>query len=199
MRKTCMLRIIIIQAAFLLLSASILLAESTLLFRGEVNSDKINLRQDSTVSAPIICTLAKCTRVDVVLESYDWYKIKLPKQAPSFLRKDLAECINYESGDFPVAAHDACDRAKILKDNVNVRIAPSESSYIVARVNKEDVVNILKVAQGWYKIEPVANSFGWIHKRFISKATKEEKKIEIVKIQEIRQEARKKAPADGLR
>ena len=194
MRKFCMLRVSIILAVLSVLSASRMLAESTLPFRGEVNSSKINLRQDSTVSAPIICTLNKGTRVEVVLESYDWYKIKLPKSAPSFVRSDLAECINSESEDFPVTAHDACNRAKILKDNVNVRLAPSESAYIVGRVNKDDVVNILKATQGWYKIEPVPNSFGWVHKRFISKAT-EEQKIEIVKIQEIKEEVHQKAPA----
>jgi uncharacterized protein YgiM (DUF1202 family) len=178
-------------------------AQESFPFRGEVNANKINVRIDSTVSSQIICTLDSGARVDVVWEFYDWYKIRLPKFSPCFVKKDLTACINYKQADATRSTQlyspsEQCRSAKILKDNVNVRLSPSESSPIIGEVHKNEVVNILKESQGWYRIEPVLNSFGWINKRFISKAS-EEKKIETAELQEAKQETQNEPDSEALK
>jgi len=70
-------------------------------FVGRVSADGINLRVDATVGSAIICILAKGQPVEIVAEAYDWYKIRLPKQAPSYVRKDLVQCLNNSTIDFP--------------------------------------------------------------------------------------------------
>lgn len=147
-------------------------------FQGKVNADNINIRSDSSVSSEVICNVNRGDYVEVILEFYDWHKIKLPKTAPAFIKKDLVETTDGKT-------------ARVLKDRVNIRLHPDLSSPIIGRVNINDAVNILEDKGQWYKIEPV-NSFGWIHKKFVNKVipvkedVKIEQKIEEVKVKESR-------------
>lgn len=158
---------LLVLSLFLFFDAS--LAQNSPLFQGEVNADNINIRSDSTPSAQIICTVKKGGRLEVTLELYDWYKIKLPKNSPSYVKKGLAECFNFTQDS------KTCLNAKILKDRVNIRLKPSESSPIIGKVNKDEVVNVLGESENWLRIEPVENSSGWIHKKFVNKVSAQEK------------------------
>jgi uncharacterized protein YgiM (DUF1202 family) len=131
-------------------------AETSFPFRGEVNSNNINIRSNSTVNSEVVCNLNKGSPVEVVLELYGWYKIRLPKNAPSYIKKNLVGLINDKT-------------ARALKDRVNIRLHPNELSPILGRVNKNEIISILEDKGEWYKIEPVNNSFGWIHKKFVDK------------------------------
>ena len=144
-------------------------AQNTPPFQGEVNADNINIRSDSTPGAQVICTVNRRERLDVLLELYDWYKIRLPKNAPSYIKKSLTQCFNFADGS------KVCLNAKILKNRVNVRLKPGESSPILGKVEKDEIVNVLDDRGEWIRIEPVANSFGWIHKKFVNKAPLQEK------------------------
>jgi uncharacterized protein YgiM (DUF1202 family) len=130
-------------------------------FTGQINADDINVRVDATVGSGVACTLSKEQPVEVVLEIYDWYKIRLPKTAPSYIKKDLVECINNAS--------EKCSNAKVISNRVNIRLAPSESSWILGKVDKSTVINIIQDEGDWYKIEPVHQSYGWVNKKFINK------------------------------
>lgn len=123
---------------------------------GRVNSDKINIRSDSSTNAPLIFVAPKDETLEVILEKYDWYKIKLPKTAPSFVKKDLLEAIDSKT-------------AKVLKERVNIRLLPDETAVILGKLEKNEVVAVLEESGGWYKIEPTDNCFGWIHKKFVDK------------------------------
>lgn len=125
-------------------------------FSGEVTSDNINMRCDSTITAQTICRLSRGDAVEVVSGLYEWYKIRLPKNSPLFIKKD-----------FVVLSDDKTARVSV--DNVNVRMNPDAASAILGRVNKGETVNIHGLEGEWYRIEPVKNSFGWIHKKFIKK------------------------------
>lgn len=143
-------------------------------FGGRINEDGINLRVDATVGSAIICTLSKGQSVEVVSEVYDWYKIRLPKQAPSYVRKDLVECINTNTvSNFP-----KCISAKVIKDRINIRLGPNESSWILGKVDKLTVINILSEQGSWLKIQPVYQSFGWVNKKFIDKQIQQVKEQE---------------------
>ncbi|MDD5552767.1 MAG: SH3 domain-containing protein [Candidatus Omnitrophica bacterium] len=126
------------------------------LFQGQITSDKINVRTDSSVSSQVICVLNKDQKVEVIKAIYEWYKIRLPQSAPSYIRKDMARPIDGKT-------------AKIAKENVNVRLGPGENYAVLGKAQKNEVVNILEDAVSWYKIEPTANSFAWVHKKFVEK------------------------------
>ena len=151
-------------------------SEQTSPFTGEINSEGINIRSDSTTESQIICQIKKGARVEVISELHDWYKIRLPKIAPSYVKKGLLECVNYENTAGPgnymqIPTNKRCLSAKASKDRINVRLKPNESSVILGRLDKNEVANIVKEAGDWYRIEPIQNSFGWINKKFVSKAT----------------------------
>jgi uncharacterized protein YgiM (DUF1202 family) len=141
--------------------ASDLSADAFSAFTGQVNLEDINVRVDATVNSQVICTLSKGNLVEVVSEAYDWYKIHLPKEAPSYVKRDFLECVNRVS--------DKCSNAKVTGYKVNVRLGPNESSWILGQVDKATVVNIIQEQGNWYKIEPVYQSYGWVNKKFISK------------------------------
>lgn len=141
-------------------------APKAILFEGQINADNINVRADSTTTSKIICTLNRSDPIDVVKEMYDWYKIRLPKSSPAFIKKDFVEIIDDKT-------------AKVIKDNVNIRLMPNESSIILGRASKNEVVTIIDERVDWYKIEPISNTFGWVHKQFVSKAVKKEKSEEL--------------------
>ena len=135
-------------------------------FTGKVNANNINVRVDATTGAPVVCTLAKGQSVEVVREAYDWYKIRLPKTAPSYIKKNLVECIDRTaSPSEPVK----CLNAKVIGEKVNIRLGPGEDSWILGKADKLSVVSILADKGAWYKIEPVHQSFGWVHKKFVDK------------------------------
>ncbi len=131
-----------------------------------VNADNINVRSDSNVSSQIICTVPKGEQVQIVLEKYDWYKIKLPKAAPLFIKKTLVELITPAVPLVPPDANVAASQAteekigQALKDNINIRLAPDESAAILGKINKDELIKIAQDSGEWYKIEPTANSFG---------------------------------------
>lgn len=134
-------------------------------FSGQINADKINIRVDATVGSAVICSLAKGKEVEVVGEAYDWYKIRLPKEAPSYVKKELVECINSD----PATNPGRCLSAKVIKDRINIRLGPSESSWILGKTDKLTVVNILGWDGDWYKILPIYQSYGWVNKKFIDR------------------------------
>lgn len=158
-------KIIFFCVCAVLFSIGICLAQGNAPFDGEISENDINIRSDSTTSSQVICAMNKGERVDVVLELYEWYKINLPRKAPAYVKKSLTECI--KRSEEPLSL---CLTAKIIKDNVNIRLAPGEGSPIIGRAGNNEIVNILKENDGWYKIEPIQNSFGWVHKKFVKKA-----------------------------
>jgi len=131
-------------------------------FTGELNSDSINVRSDSTINAAVICVLNKSEKIEVISEFFEWYKIRLPKNAPSYISKRFVACVDE-------APQTLCRNGRVINNKVNVRLKPSESSAILAKLNKTDQVSILSEEKGWYKIEPVASSHGWVHKKFVDK------------------------------
>ena len=161
-----------IKSMFIFLAVCFILpgtvfADTFAAFTGQINAAGINVRVDATVGAEVICTLTKGELVEVVREAYDWYKIRLPKEAPSYIKKNLLECNNVNA-DF-AAVSGKCLSAKVIKDRVNIRLAPSESSWILGKVDKDTVVNVIADEAGWYKIHPVYQSYGWVNKKFVNK------------------------------
>ena len=156
------------------LNAGIAFAQEFQKFNGEITSDNINIRADSTVGSDIICALKKHDKVEVTSELYDWYKVRLPKNAPSFVKKSLFECMpipppHPSSTPIPAKSETFCVSAKAIKDKINVRLEPSENSKILGKVKSDEIVNVLSESNGWLKIEPIRDSFGFINKKFVKK------------------------------
>ncbi|HTZ11344.1 MAG TPA: SH3 domain-containing protein, partial [Candidatus Margulisiibacteriota bacterium] len=82
-------------------------AKAPYLFQGQISSNNINVRTDSTAGSDSICIVNRGDYIEVIQEQYDWYKIRLPANAPSFVKKDLLEPIDEKN-------------AKVIGNNVNI-------------------------------------------------------------------------------
>lgn len=143
-------------------------------FCGEIKAKNINVRLDATTTAAVLAVLEKGEWVEVVLERYDWYKIRLPKSLPVYIKKNLADCTKYTKDSSLLSTGSAikqCLSAKVSANRVNIRAKPSESAPIVGIAAKDEIVNIISEPGDWYKIKPTQNSFGWVHKKFIHKVS----------------------------
>jgi SH3-like domain-containing protein len=137
--------------------SAVLATAATEPFTGEIISDTINIRSDSTAGAESLHKAGAGERVEVVGESYDWYRIRLPRTVVCFIKKEFVKTDGERSG-------------VVTAENVNIRFFPSEAALILGRADKDEPVVILGESDGWYKIEPVRNSYGWVHKKFVRKA-----------------------------
>jgi len=161
------IRITFIFLLFCFVLSGVSVADNFAIFTGQINTSGINVRVDSSVGAEVICTLAKGELVEVVREAYDWYKIRLPKTAPAYIKKSLLECNNVDANF--ASSPEKCLSAKVIKDRVNIRLRPTESAWILGKVDKATVVDIVADEEGWYKIHPVYQSYGWVNKKFVNK------------------------------
>ena len=165
----------IISAIFIVpvFYAGIAFAQDFQKFNGEITSDNINIRTDSTVGSDIICALKKHDKVEVTAELYDWYKVRLPKNAPSFVKKSFFKCMPSQAQHSLSAAApargNACASATAINDKINVRFKPSENSQILGKVKSNEIVNVVSDSEGWLKIEPIRDSFGFVNKKFVNK------------------------------
>ncbi|MDD5128991.1 MAG: SH3 domain-containing protein [Candidatus Omnitrophica bacterium] len=144
-----------------LIFPGLVFAEGFIAFTGQINANDVNVRVDATVSSRVACTLEKGKLVEVISEAYDWYKIRLPKEVPSYIKKEFVECID--------RVPEKCSNAKVIASKVNIRLGPGESFWILGQVDKSTIVNIIQDEGGWYKIEPVHQSYGWVNKKFVNK------------------------------
>jgi len=164
--------ILLVVLCVLTLTLSVSFAQN-LPFTGEVNSNDINVRSDSTAGSQVICQVSKGVKLEVISESYGWYKVRLPKSAPSFVKQNLFECVNYETNPIHAASlhtetSKRCLNAKAIKDKINIRVSPSESSPVLGKIAEDEIVKVIRTKGDWFGIEPVKNSYGWINIKFIS-------------------------------
>jgi N-acetylmuramoyl-L-alanine amidase len=128
-------------------------------FKGKISEDGVNIRTDATVASQVVSTLAKDSQVDVVGESYGWYKIKLPVTAPAYIRNDMAHLFVPQDNK----------RLKVDKEGVNVRLRPNDASPIIGRLDKDQEAILIEERSGWYRIEPPEGSYGWVSEYFVIK------------------------------
>ncbi|MFH1355089.1 MAG: SH3 domain-containing protein [Candidatus Omnitrophota bacterium] len=147
-------RIASILLVILLFNVSLCFSETA-----EVRAEGINLRTDSRINSDVICTVDKGSKVEIISKAYEWYQIRLPDYAPAYVKKELFECLEETEN---------CQTAKAIKSGINVRISADLSSAVVGTIDEDEIVTILKDEEGWYKISPPKNSFGWIHQRFLN-------------------------------
>ncbi len=165
-------------AALMLLAATIARAQDgDYPLTAEISAGSANVRTDSTVGAESICMVSRKQKVEIVGQAYDWYKIKLPSNAPAYVNQQYVEVDAEEN-----------DRGEISGDNVNIRLKPDIGSSILGQVQSGTDVSILGKSGNWYRIKPPETTTGWVHKSMVGKplsvgATKQ------------RQRGKKKEPA----
>lgn len=144
----------------LILAPGILSAQETQSFPfvGEISTQNyLNIRAGQNTNFEKIGKLISGEKVVVVAKDYDWYKIKLPENADSYVSAKYVKMLGEGI-------------AEVLGDRVNIRAQPRIEAAILGQVEKESLVRVLEQPDmQWVKIEPIDESYGWVSAEYIKR------------------------------
>jgi len=144
------------------LSAAGYAEKQTIPFVGEITDNDINIRCDATIASQVISTVNRHVIVDVIAEAFEWYKIKLPRNAICYIKAGYVNIVPRSEGE-------GSSKFGITNaDSVNIRLEPNETSCILGRVNKGKALNIVDQLGDWLKITAPDTTHGWINKKFVA-------------------------------
>lgn len=129
-------------------------------FVGTVTAEKVNVRAGQNTNFEKVAQLVRDDEVLVVGKEYKWYKVKLPKQANSYISDKYVQSEDKQTG-------------VVIADRVNVRAAKDVNTTSLGQAMKGTTVKIMESTPGWYKIEPLEDSYGWISEEFIAFKSKD--------------------------
>ena len=132
-------------------------AEDHFPFLAEVSAPNVNIRAGQDFNFEKLGRLTKGSAVIVVGKSYSWYKIKLPSGAQSYVSQDFVEVGDLSSGEGLIKA-----------DRVNIRAGAGQNFTAMGQLKKGSPVKILEKISGWYRIEPIEGTYGWISQQYLT-------------------------------
>lgn len=131
------------------LMTSVVFAQEQFPFLGQVKVENAYVRAGANQNFEPLCRLSQGVEVLVFDQSYRWYKIRLPKEANSFVSDQFIQIA--ESGF-----------AQITANRVNIRAARGPKATVLGQLNQSDQIKIKEKFEGWVQIEPPQGTVGWI-------------------------------------
>jgi len=129
-------------------------------FLAESTGDHVNVRAGQSANFEKLCQLSKGEEVVIFDKEYSWYKIQLPPSAKSFVSKDYVQFLGLNAGG-------------VTATDVNIRAGAGIHHTILGKLAKGEQIYIQEEFEEWYRIEPVAESFGWVSQRFLAFKSKD--------------------------
>ena len=132
---------------------SLIISVSAIEGAGVVEASGLNVRQSPTTNSSIITTIYNQQRVVIEYQEGEWYKINY-QGTEGYVHSDymyLMEIANGNYGD-----------AKPNCYAVNVRAKPTTASNVLTTINSNEIVKIIGINMGWYKITTSSGITGYI-------------------------------------
>ena len=146
---------IIFLVLFFCFSSHFVFAEERFPFLAEVSAPSVNIRAGEHLNFEKLGRLTKGQQVIVVGRNYSWYKIKLPSDAKSYVSQDFVMPVNAQTG-------------VIKSERVNIRAGAGANFTVLGQLKKGTTVTILEKLDGWYRIEAVEGTWGWISQQYLT-------------------------------
>jgi len=127
---------------------------------GVITADSVNVREKASTSADIVCKLAKDTKVTILDQDADWYKVK------------YTEYTGWVFGEYINVKGTVIGTGVVNGSNVNVRSNPDISNDIITKLDKGTKINIYEYSDNWARILVDDNTIGWINLDYVT-VTKE--------------------------
>jgi len=118
-------------------------------FLAEVTGERVNVRSGQSANFERLCQLDKGDEVVVLEKGYSWYKIQLPPSAKSFVSKNYVQYLGQNAGG-------------VTADRVNIRAGAGIHHTVLGQLAKGEQIYIEEELDEWYRIAPVAESYGWV-------------------------------------
>ena len=123
-------------------------------YLAESTGDHVNVRAGQSANFERLCQLAKGEEVVVLGKEYSWYKIQLPSSAKSFVNKNYVQFLGLNAGGITAA-------------DVNIRAGAGIHHTVLGQLAKGVQIYIQEEFEEWYRIEPIAESYGWVSQDFL--------------------------------
>lgn len=124
-------------------------------FLAEVTGDQVNVRSGQSANFERLCQLNKGDEVVVVEKGFSWYKIQLPPTAKAFINKEYVQYLGQNAGG-------------VIGDRVNIRAGAGIHFTVLGQLTNGEQIYIAEELDEWFRIEPVAQSYGWVADKFIA-------------------------------
>lgn len=131
-----------------------------------VTQNDINVRVDSTVSAPSLGYLKQGEKLEVISQNYEWLKVRLPERFNCYVSSSYIEKLSETKGE-------------VTASSLNLREEPSLYSNVLGQAKKGEIITIIEEVDGWYKIEGYPYLSGWVHSKFLREAEPYESSVVI--------------------
>jgi len=122
---------------------------------GIINADSVNVREKASTSADIVCKLAKDTKVAILDQDADWYKVK------------YTEYTGWVFGEYINVKSTVVATGTVSGSNVNVRSNPDISNEIITKLDKGTKIDIYEYSDNWARIL-VDKEIGWINLDYVT-------------------------------
>ena len=146
---------IILLVLFFCFSSRFGFAEERFPFLAEVSAPSVNIRAGEHLNFEKLGRLTKGQQVVVVGKNYSWYKIKLPANAKSYVSQEFVLQVDAQTG-------------VIKSERVNIRAGAGANFTVLGQLKKGTTVKILEKLDGWYRIEAVEGTWGWISQQYLT-------------------------------
>ncbi|MED4401049.1 SH3 domain-containing protein [Metabacillus fastidiosus] len=125
---------------------------------GTVTVTSLKVRTKGTLDSNIIDSITKGTKVTILEEKSNWYKISYSGKktgwvSSSYIAKD---------GQEKAPSTSSTNKVKILYNGTNVRSGPATTNSVVKRVDKDEQFPIISTSGNWYKINLGNNKTGFV-------------------------------------
>ena len=124
-------------------------------YLAEATGDQVNVRSGQSSNFERLCQLSKGDEVVVLEKGYSWYKIQLPPAARSFVSKEYVQYLGQNAGG-------------VIAEKVNIRAGAGIHFTVLGQLAKGEQIFIEEELDEWYRIKPVAESYGWVGEKFLS-------------------------------
>lgn len=141
--------IVVVLAVASLVPAPAFAAQESFPFLAQAINERVNVRAGQSQNFEKLCQMEKGEEVVVVGKDFSWYKVQLPSRTYVYVSDKYVRLVSGMEGE-------------ITGDRVNVRSSAKVESTILGQVKKGSRIRIIEKSQGWYKIAPPAQVFGWV-------------------------------------
>lgn len=169
-------RIVAILTIVSLVPFPVFAAQESFPFLAEAINERVNVRAGQSQNFEKLCQLEKGEEVIVVGKDFSWYKIQLPSRTHVYVSDKYVRLAGSMEGE-------------ITGDRVNVRSSAKAESTILGQIEKGARIRVIEKLQGWYKIAPPAQVFGWVAEGLVT--------FKSMDITAYRPKEREKSPAAG--
>ncbi|OEH84577.1 hypothetical protein BHU72_08740 [Desulfuribacillus stibiiarsenatis] len=127
----------------------------------EAVSNGINVRTGPSLSFPVVTSIKKQEFYPILENNGEWIQIQLNPQTVGWVASWVVVTSHQEVKPSQAASADVSRSVAITANILNLRSGPNTSSTILDKLTKGQVVNLLKIQDGWYQVKTNQHT-GWI-------------------------------------